>query len=539
MSAVANIPGLYVTAVPRPHETSPLRSDVAGFAGQTRRGPIMEAIRVEGWRHYLREFGGLIPDPHTPFALRGYFENGGAVAYIIRLATPSVKSASAQWIVGTLDARAQTWHPDKSISAGILAAAYSIEASSPGAWANGLQVGIRYYLQGPSNLPRLDITVVVDSEPNEYLAGLPLNDPESPVEEQVASLSNLIRLSPLGPTPPISTTSVLPGPRVRTWNAIVLGGGSDGEPVSRDEYRIAIEKLGDQPEIALVTLPDLYNHIASDAERWDLLTDLISRAEVLHDRLVLVDLPSDPSDPSGQGDSTHAIEWLGSQGLRGLDDPTPFRSSAAYHPYVLVPDPFGGIAHPLRSIPPSGHVAGLISQLDRRRGAHHTPANVELLEVVDVARSFKEEEQAQFLVEGINPIRCFPGRGLMVWGGRTLARDVSGRFIAHRRLIHRLVRAIRRVAEPLMFDTNGPELWLTLKRAITTVLLEAFRAGALKGNQADEAFRVRCDDTTTTASDQDEGRVFCEIEVAPAAPMEFISIRIALSEEGKLEVFVS
>ena len=181
----------------------------------------------------------------------------------------------------------------------------------------------------------------------------------------------------------------------------------------------------------------------------------------------------------------------------------------------------------------------MISQLDRRRGAHHTPANVELLEVVDVARSFKEEEQAQFLVEGINPIRCFPGRGLMVWGGRTLARDVSGRFIAHRRLIHRLVRAIRRVAEPLMFDTNGPELWLTLKRAITTVLLEAFRAGALKGNQADEAFRVRCDDTTTTASDQDEGRVFCEIEVAPAAPMEFISIRIALSEEGKLEVFVS
>ena len=119
---------------------------------------------------------------------------------------------------------------------------------------------------------------------------------------------------------------------------------------------------------------------------------------------------------------------------------------------------------------------------------------------------------------------------MQVWGGRTLERrDPAGRFVAHRRLIHRLVRAIRRVAEPLVFENNGPELWLALTRAVTTVLLEAFRAGALKGARPEEAFRVHCDDQTNPPEERDLGRCVCEIEVAPAVPMEFITLRVALS----------
>ena len=97
---------------------------------------------------------------------------------------------------------------------------------------------------------------------------------------------------------------------------------------------------------------------------------------------------------------------------------------------------------------------------------------------------------------GVNLLRCAPGRGLQVWGGRTLDADPPvSLYVAHRRLMHRLVRAIRQVAEPLVFDVNGPELWLTLVRAVTSVLLEAFRAGALAGHPPEEAFRVACDDT--------------------------------------------
>ena len=505
----------------------------------------MEAIRVEGWRHYLEEFGDLIPDANTPFALRGYFENGGEVAHVIRLSGPSAKPASAIWTIGMLDPITQEWLQGAPTIGGFQAAAYLIEASSPGVWANpdrqGLRVSIRYRQEGSSNHPEVDITVFADNEPTEYFMRLDPNSSDQTIEEQVAATSVLIRLSPLGPKPVASSRGdKMPGPRFMTWDSIPLAGGSDGEPVSQVEYSVAIEKLGDQPEIALVALPDLYKDIMSSAndekdcdvkeEHASILTALINQAELLRDRLILVDLPEDKQE------AVCAINWL--EKLRKPYTPV-FRSAAVYHPHLLVSNPFGGIANPIRIVPPCGHVAGLISKLDRERGAHHTPANAELAEVVDVLQSFTEAEQALFLIEGINPVRCFPGRGLQVWGGRTLGREVSGRFIAHRRLIHRLVRAIRRIAEPLVFDTNGPELWLTLTRAITTVLLEAFRAGALKGSQADEAFRVRCDGTTTSPSDQDEGRVFCEIDVAPATPMEFISIRIALSAEGKLEVFES
>jgi phage tail sheath protein FI len=106
-------------------------------------------------------------------------------------------------------------------------------------------------------------------------------------------------------------------------------------------------------------------------------------------------------------------------------------------------------------------------------------------------------------------------------------------------LIHRLVRAIHRVADPLVFDNNGPELWLTIVRAITTLLLESYDAGALKGARPEDAFRVRCDSTTTPPEEQELGRVFCLIELAPAVPMEFITLRVVLGTDATLEVFES
>jgi len=208
-----------------------------------------------------------------------------------------------------------------------------------------------------------------------------------------------------------------------------------------------------------------------------------------------------------------------------------------YGPWLRVPDPLGGVAAPLKTVPASGHVAGIISRLDRERGAHHTPANVSLLDAVDLEKGFRPEEEIALIDAGMNLIRCQPGRGLMVWGGRTLDPDDGAKFVAHRRLIHRLVRAIRRVAEPIVFDGNTPALWLAFTRAITTVLLAAFRAGALKGERPEEGFKVECNEQTNPTSEQDLGRVICLISLAPAVPMEFISLRVALSEDKQIEVF--
>jgi len=186
--------------------------------------------------------------------------------------------------------------------------------------------------------------------------------------------------------------------------------------------------------------------------------------------------------------------------------------------------------------PPSGHVAGLISRLDRERGAHHTPANAPLTGAVDLVLDFDNAERAILTQSGLNTLRCTRGRGVEVWGGRTLDLDPSRRFLAHRRLLHLLVRAMRAAAEPLVFDSNTPMLRLTFVRALTSVLLEAFRAGALKGTRPEEAFRVACDDATNPPDAYETGHCVAEVDVAPVAPMEFIHLVITLSQDGSLQV---
>jgi phage tail sheath protein FI len=326
----------------------------------------------------------------------------------------------------------------------------------------------------------------------------------------------------------------------------VLEGGDDGAPADPAAYGAALQLLDDEPEVALLALPDLYRDL-SDAQALPLLAAWLARIDGALDRLLLVDAPRDTARPTASLRSAGLLAWLDQ--LREVPHSRESRSAAAYHPWLLVPDPLGGLANPLRGVPPSGHVAGVISRLDRERGPHHTPANAPLHDAVDLADRLNAEEQRQLMDGAVNVLRCRAGDGLQVWGGSTLVRVPSAHpahevfapneFVAYRRLIHRLVRAIRRVAEPLVFDTNGPALWLAFVRAVTTVLLEAWRGGALQGSRPEEAFVVRCDEKTNPPQERELGRCVCEVALAPVAPMEFIVFRVALGGEGVLEVFES
>lgn len=521
----AAVPGLYFTRAAPAAEASPLRSDIAGFIGRTRRGPVNTPTRVQGWREYNTVFGGLAPDALTTYAICGYFDNGGEIAHVIRLAPQgplAPRCAKATW---------QVMRP--SIGARVLSTLpgafrhdeYEIVAESPGAWANGTRITIRYRARGASQRPELDFVVQVPGEPTAYELGVPVATLAAPEPQGRMLSAGLVRIAvreeSAGPL-------ALDGPQVLSWT-ITLDGGSDGATPSAADYRAAAGVLAEEQEVALVCVPDLCAHVAAEDDRLEVVAAMVAQAEAARDRLVLVDLPDTAQS------AAEALAWL--EALPHADIPGGFRAAVAYHPRLWVRDPFGGNAEPLKAVPPSGHIAGVISRLDRERGAHHTPANAVIYEAIDVERRFKREEQARLNDGGINLLRCFPGRGLQVWGGRTLAREASSRFVAHRRLVHRLVRAIRRVAAPRVFDTNGPELWLAIVRAVTTVLLAAYRNGALKGARADEAFRVRCNEKTTLPEEREQGLVVCEIEIAPAVPMEFILLRIALAGDANLDVF--
>jgi uncharacterized protein len=504
MAATAGLPGLTVELVRPQAEPSPLRSDVAGVIGRARRGPVAEPVRVDGWRDLLARFGGLDARFATGYGLRGYFENGGQVVHLVRLGGADGKAATATWTIGDV------------VGVGFTHTGYVIEATSPGAWADDTRVTVTYRASGLVRDDELELRVEAPGEDPELFTGVA----PAAVVPAMAS-SRFVRLSPDG----LPATATTPrGPSFKVWET-VLGGGTDPVP-GRDDYLAAAALLGEVSEVALVVAPDLHTDLGGDAPR--VLGALLGDAVARQDRLVLVDVPATRAGPAS------AVDWV--EGLRATLGPERLRAGAVYHPWVRVLDPLGPSDAPLRDLPPAGHVAGLASRLDRQRGAQHTPANALLLDAVDLSVPLDLEQEALVHAGGLNLLRCRPGHGLEVWGGRTLDTDPTRRFVAHRRLLHRLVRAIRRVAEPLVFEPNDPVLRFALVRAITSVLLEAWRAGGLKGSRPEHAFRVRCDEGNNPPDAVDLGQLQCEVLVAPATPMEFIRILLTLAPEGALEV---
>jgi hypothetical protein len=519
----AQSPGVRLQFVRPAEDSNTLRTDIAAFAGPTQRGPVGELVRIAGWREYLLRFGELTEGATTAFALRGYFENDGDIAYVVRTAAAAA-IAGTDWTVGELDPATRAWLPSAPASGGFAAARYRVEASSPGRWANGLEVQLSYRRFGARGAPEADLVVRPRRGAGEVLSGLS----PATLAEDVAERSALIRLRP----DPTATATPAPhlGPLSFTWETLRLAGG-DEQPPGRAEYQSAVEVLLAEPEAALLAFPDIDAMNAQPADRDAILAAAVIGAEQRLDRQVVA------SPPPQVRRTDDVAAWVAAQrqivGDRGA------RTLAIYHPRVAVDDPLGGPIAPLRTISAVGHVAGVVSRLDRERGAHHTPANAPLHGAVDVAEHFTNLEQGLLTESGANVLRCQAGRGLLVWGGRTLADprlEPENLYLAHRRLLHRLVRAIRRAADPLVFENNGPDVWLALVRAVTTVLMQAYRAGALKGERPSQGFRVVCDESNNPPASVDGGFVVCEIQLAPATPMEFITLRIALSSDGRLEM---
>jgi uncharacterized protein len=537
MSATATIPGLYYNFVRPSAEPSPLRSDVAGFLGRTKRGPVGIATRVEGWREYANVFGGLVSDALTPYAVRGYFDNLAQTAYVVRLLGEGHQTASSNWAAGEVDQATGKptvgWPGDS----GLQTLGFTITATSPGTWANGTTINIRYWARGNSGKPEMEMEIAPPGEPVEILSGIS----PATLTKDVNARSMYVHLEEIPLPSTISPSDLTPpnahhGPRYFEWTpALVLANGMSVAPTTK-EYSDAVQLLGDEVEVALTACPDLHmEEMVTEDHRTDVITALLTQAEELHDREVILDVPPDYADPIA------AVQWASTL-RQAIQDKKILRGGAVYYPRVRVLDPLGDVTAPLRCIPCSGPVLGVISRLDKQLGPYATPANAQIYETFDLSKALSTKDQTTIYQGGINLLKCSPSNGLLVWGGRVLGEEGPGKnmlggFLAHRRLIQVLVRAIRRVAEPLVFETNGPPLWLAFVRSVTSVLLEAYRAGALMGARPEEAFQVKCDETTNPPEQIDLGLCFCEIQVAPAAPMEFITLRVAVSNQGKLEVF--
>jgi phage tail sheath protein FI len=198
--------------------------------------------------------------------------------------------------------------------------------------------------------------------------------------------------------------------------------------------------------------------------------------------------------------------------------------AAYYYPWLETRDDVTG---EIIKIPPSGHVAGIYARTDNERGVHKAPANEKIRNIVGLAYKLSFAENERLNPEGVNCLRAFPGRGNLVWGARTISMNPSWKYINVRRLFIYLEDSIERGTHWVVFEPNNEKLWARVKQTITNFLIGVWRGNMLMGTTPEEAFFVRCDRTTMTQDDIDNGRLVCIIGVAPVKPAEFVIFRIA------------
>lgn len=177
-------------------------------------------------------------------------------------------------------------------------------------------------------------------------------------------------------------------------------------------------------------------------------------------------------------------------------------------------------------VPPCGHIAGIFARSDRTRGVFKAPANEEIQDAVGLEVLIDNSEQDELNPLGINCLRAFPGRGIRVWGARTLSREPNWRYINVRRLFLTLQRWIDMNMSWVTFEPNSPQLWVGIERELSSYLTQLWRAGALKGETPGQAFYVKCNAETNPPENREVGKVLTEIGLAPTSPAEFIVVRI-------------
>jgi phage tail sheath protein FI len=299
---------------------------------------------------------------------------------------------------------------------------------------------------------------------------------------------------------------------------LFLQGGHDGQRPGVREFegqadaesgaRLGLRQFEALEDIAMVAAPgSTWGGPSHRGEAAAVAGLLIAHAERMRYRVALLD--------SGDGMSLGELRaWRG-----------PFDSShaALYHPWVTVQDPL--TQQPL-NLPPSGFVAGLCARTDSERGVHKAPANEVVRLAVGLEALLTAAQQDVLNAEGINGFRHLPGRGLRLWGARTLSRHPEWKYLNVRRYLAYLERSLEQGTQWAVFEPHGEALWVQLRQAAEDFLLNEWRGGALLGVQPAQAFFVRCDRTTMTQNDIDQGRLVCLVGVALLKPAEFLIFRI-------------
>lgn len=546
-------------------------TSTAGFVGKSARGPIKGLpTLITSFSDFKNKFGSYLPldvkDRYLAYAVEQFFANGGSSCYVVRVA--NTKDTEAKFLKKEKDketiiikaSSVGTWGNKLSMKIEVVEGFKSKLSDNVGADSNTIKVvnavgfKVNDYIEiksddksnNKSEKCRIrsinDQTITIENEnENKLVNAFDVGDKENPktvivrvidykvtityedqVETFIVSLNkdrDEFFMHVLGASSFIEIEKTCDIDDYNSFLEIcklfdsqtdfVFAEGKSNE-VEPDDYkgtdggpgnRSGIQALLELNDVSIVAVPGI-----SDLS---VQLELVSQCENKKDRFAILDLP----------DSSKEIDQLLEH--RGYFDSS---YAAMYHPWLIQ---FDSIAKGNKSFPPSGAVAGIYARVDHTRGVFKAPANEVVYNTLDLSVKYNEAEQGKVNPKGVNLIRKIQGMGIRVWGTRTCSSDGNWKYVNVRRLFIYIEQSIYASTNWAVFEPNDETLWTRVSGTIQMFLNTQWRSGALMGTKPDEAYYVKIGKGVTMSDDDIlNGRLICEIGIAPVRPAEFIIFRI-------------
>jgi len=547
-------PGVYVEEYDNsPRSIEGVGTSTAGFVGMAEKGPVEgEALLVTNFKDFTRQFGGFLSEfsfgqyRFLANAVEQFFINGGTRCYVSRVVPADAVCATKT--VGPL----------------------TVTAANPGKWGNRIQVTVStvntrklqliaksaegYIAKSTDGFREGDL-VVVDGEYNRitsiYDDSISFEKPftKKVVDDKIIPQTLLYRvtlsisvryndevenytgltLNPMDPyyvmnrvqksemvkfelkqVDKIGNPVELIFGKGQTSAMITLEKGTDGNlsKVNAGTYigvdngpgkRTGIQSFVENNIVSMMAIPGIVDPEVQMA--------LVSHCELLKSRFAILDMPED------------MYKTADLIGFRNVVDST---YAAFYHPWIQVYDRAAGQPG---FVPPSGAIAGIYSRTDITRGVHKAPAN-ETVFCTGLEINYNKGEQDILNPAGVNLIRAIPGQGIRVWGARTASSNSAFKYVNVRRLFIYVEESIKANTNWVVFEPNDTTLWQRVSMTISSFLDGMWRSGMLTGNSPAEAYFVEIGPTTMSRDDIMNGRLICNIGIAPSRPAEFVIFRV-------------
>jgi hypothetical protein len=504
-------PGVYVEEVDggaRPIEG--VGTAMAAFVGMAPSGPANKPVLVTNWSQYVDTFGALENggrrNPHMSgaflsHAVYGYFLNGGGRCYVTRVVSQSNGSGP---VIEPLQipSRSSKALPSLTVTGKdsptediiIEVAPPTGEAPPEGSFTLKIRMGTVEESYENVSLGKRGGTNVADA---------------------VNTASKLVMIVEAQTTGPLAERAPEVGAyTLRAPVMVAVDRLNSNDFVGDVSDRSGMEGLEVAEDVTMVACPDIMAAYQAGLLDRDGVKSvqlaMIAHCERMGDRVAILDALPDLSPQEVK-------RW------REVDSNYDSKYATLYYPWIKVTGPDG---RPMDA-PPSGHMAGVWARSDNERGVHKAPANEVVRGALEAVTQVTKGEQDTLNPIGVNCIRSFTGRGLRVWGARTLSSDPAWRYINVRRLFNYVEESIEAGTQWVVFEPNDPDLWARVRRDIDAFLTGVWRDGMLFGRTPAEAFYVKCDEETNPQDVRDRGQMVVEIGLSPVKPAEFVIFRLS------------